>query len=178
MGQVPPGRMILVQTAAEAETLVPNGSDHLAYVTQTTLSVDETEEIVGVLRRRFPDIVGPRREDICYATTNRQAAVKAIAPRCDAFLVVGAPASSNANRLVEVARRCGCRYAALIESADAIAWDDIPAGTLGLSAGASAPDVLVQEVIAAASAHYTVTVEEASVTAETVNFGLPRLLSA
>ena len=178
MGQVPAGRMILVETVAQAETVAPDQPDNLAYVTQTTLSVDETEEIIGTLRRRFPNIVGPRREDICYATTNRQAAVKAIAPGCDVFLVVGAPTSSNANRLVEVARKMGCPRAELIDAADAIDWDSIPGGTLGLTAGASTPDLLVREVIAAAQIRYAVTVEETSVTPENISFGLPRLLSA
>ena len=178
MGQVPDGRMVLVENLAQAEAVSPNDPRRLAYVTQTTLSVDETESIVGVLKRRFPEIVGPRREDICYATTNRQTAVKAIAPKCDAFLVVGAPSSSNANRLVEVAQKSGCAYAKLIESADAIMWNEIPGGTLGLTAGASAPDVLVQGVIDAAKARYDVTVEEVVVTEEKVIFSLPRLLSA
>jgi 4-hydroxy-3-methylbut-2-enyl diphosphate reductase len=178
MGQVPPGRMILVETVAGAETVQPTNPDDLAYVTQTTLSVDETDAIVTTLKRRFPAIVGPRREDICYATTNRQTAVKAIAPRCDYFLVVGAPASSNSNRLVEVALKCGCPHAALIESAEAIDWSKITAGTLGLTAGASAPDMLVEGVIAAARTHYDVTVEEVPVTSENITFSLPRLLSA
>lgn len=178
MGQVPDGRMLLVETVEQAERVTPADPTRLAYVTQTTLSVDETETIVAALKRRFPEIVGPRREDICYATTNRQSAVKAIAPRCDAFLVVGAPASSNANRLVEVALKCGCTYAKLIESADAIRWDEISGGTLGVTAGASAPDVLVEGVIAAAKARYNVTVEEVAVTEEKIVFSLPRLLSA
>ncbi len=177
MGQVPDGRMVLVETVAQAETLAPADPDNLAYVTQTTLSVDETADIIEVLRRRFPTIVGPRREDICYATTNRQAAVKEIAPQCDSFLVVGAPTSSNANRLVEVAQKLGCTQATLIESADAIDWDSIPAGTLGLTAGASTPDVLVREVIAAAQTRYDVTVEETSAMPENMSFGLPRLLT-
>ena len=177
IGQVPDGRMVLVETVAQAETLAPADPDNLAYVTQTTLSVDETADIIEVLRRRFPTIVGPRREDICYATTNRQAAVKEIAPQCDSFLVVGAPTSSNANRLVEVAQKLGCTQATLIESADAIDWDSIPAGTLGLTAGASTPDVLVREVIAAAQTRYDVTVEETSAMPENMSFGLPRLLT-
>ena len=178
MGQVPDGRMVLVENVAQAERVMPADPTRLAYVTQTTLSVDETDSIITALKRRFPEIVGPRREDICYATTNRQTAVKAIAPRCDAFLVVGAPASSNANRLVEVAQKCGCAYAKLIESADAIAWDEIAGGTLGLTAGASSPDALVEGVIAAAKARYDVTVEEVAVTEEKIIFSLPRLLSA
>jgi 4-hydroxy-3-methylbut-2-enyl diphosphate reductase len=175
MGQVPPGSMILVETAAQAETVAPTTPDHLAYVTQTTLSVDETEAIVAVLRRRFPALVGPRKEDICYATTNRQAAVKEIAARCDSFLVVGAPTSSNANRLVEVAQRAGCPSARLIESAAEIAWEQV-GGTLGLTAGASAPDVLVVEIIAAARERFEVTVEEVAVTTEHLSFSLPRIL--
>jgi len=178
MGQVPQGAMLLVQSTTEAEQVEPADPDCIAYVTQTTLSVDDAEAIVAVLRRRFPAIVGPRKEDICYATTNRQSAVKAIAPRCDSFLVVGAPASSNANRLVEVALKAGCPAAALIESAAAIDWSRVTGSVLGLTAGASAPDRLVEEIIAAARTRYDVTVEEISVTAETVSFSLPRLLSA
>ncbi len=179
MGQLPDGAMILVQSAADAETVQPTDPDNIAYVTQTTLSVDDTAEIVGVLRRRFPKIAAPRKEDICYATTNRQAAVKAIAARCDAMLVVGSPSSSNSSRLVEVAQRSGCTKAALIEDAAMIDWGMIlPGSTLGVTAGASAPEMLVQEVIAALRARFDVTVEETTVTAETVKFSLPRVLSA
>ena len=179
MGQLPEGVMILVQSAADAETVQPSDPDNIAYVTQTTLSVDDTAEIVGVLRRRFPKLAAPRKEDICYATTNRQAAVKAIAARCDAMLVVGSPTSSNSNRLVEVAERSGCGKAALIEDAAMIDWGMIaPGSTLGVTAGASAPEMLVQEVIAALCARFDVTVEEITVTAETVKFSLPRVLSA
>lgn len=179
MGQLPEGAMLLVQSAADAERVQPTNPDNVAYVTQTTLSVDDTADIVGVLRRRFPKIAAPRKEDICYATTNRQAAVKAIAARCDAMLVVGSPSSSNSNRLVEVAQRSGCGAAALIEDAEMIDWSMItPGSTLGVTAGASAPEALVQEVIAALRARFDVTVEEITVTAETVKFSLPRVLSA
>lgn len=179
MGQLPEGAMLLVQSAADAERVQPTNPDNVAYVTQTTLSVDDTADIVGVLRRRFPNIAAPRKEDICYATTNRQAAVKAIAARCDAMLVVGSPSSSNSNRLVEVAQRSGCGAAALIEDAEMIDWSMItPGSTLGVTAGASAPEALVQEVIAALRARFDVTVEEITVTAETVKFSLPRVLSA
>jgi 4-hydroxy-3-methylbut-2-enyl diphosphate reductase len=178
MGQLPPGAMILVQSVADAESVQPPNPENLAYVTQTTLSVDDTADIVAVLRRRFPSIAVPRKEDICYATTNRQAAVKAIAERCDTILVVGSPSSSNSSRLVEVAEKAGCR-AYLVEDQSRIDWSKITAGgTIGVTAGASAPEVLVGEVIAAAKARFDVTVEEVPVTIETVKFSLPRILSA
>ncbi|MDX2143986.1 MAG: 4-hydroxy-3-methylbut-2-enyl diphosphate reductase [Rhodospirillaceae bacterium] len=178
MGQVTPGTMTLVETIADAEAVnLPQGAQP-AYVTQTTLSVDDTAEIIAVLRRRFPAIAAPRKEDICYATTNRQNAVKAMAAKCDAFLVIGAPTSSNSNRLVEVARRGGCAGAYLIEQASAIAWDRIKDGdTLGLTAGASAPEMLVDEVIAAAKQRFEVTVEQVTVTEESVKFSLPRVVN-
>jgi 4-hydroxy-3-methylbut-2-enyl diphosphate reductase len=178
MGQLPPGVMTLVQSVQDAETIQPTDPDNLAYVTQTTLSVDDTADIVAVLRRRFPKIALPRKEDICYATTNRQAAVKAIAARCDTILVVGSPSSSNSNRLVEVAEKSGCRRAFLVEDASMIDWDSIEAGsTIGVTAGASAPEILVNGVIAAARARFKVTVEEIPVTTETVKFSLPHILN-
>lgn len=179
MGQLPEGSVTLVETAAQAETVAPPTPDQLAFITQTTLSVDDTAEIVAILRRRFPPIASPKQEDICYATTNRQQAVKAIAGRCDAVLVIGATNSSNSNRLVEVARSAGCDLALLIPRAGEIAWDRL-AGvrTLGLTAGASAPELLVEEVIAACRERYDVTVEEVAVTRENVEFKLPRVLVA
>ncbi len=179
MGQLPPGAMVLVQSVEDVAKLEPDDPDNLAYVTQTTLSVDDTAEIVAALQRRFPKIAPPRKEDICYATTNRQAAVKAIAARCDVILVVGSPTSSNSNRLVEVALKSGSRKAFLVEDAGAIDWSAVrPESTIGVTAGASAPEMLVGEVIAAARARFDVTVEEVTVTSETVKFSLPRVLSA
>jgi len=179
MGQVPEGAILLVESRAEAEIVEPTTPDHLAYITQTTLSVDDTAEIVAILRRRFPAIDGPRKEDICYATTNRQAAVKTIAPLCDALMVIGAPNSSNSKRLVEVAARGGCAKALLVQRAAEIDWEAL-AGVrkLGLTAGASAPEILVDEVVEAARARFDVTIEEVSVTEETVFFKLPTILTA
>jgi len=178
MGQLPAGAVILVETVADAENLVPATGASLAYITQTTLSVDDTAEIVAALRRRFPTIAGPHKEDICYATTNRQDAIKRVAPRSDAVFVIGSANSSNSMRLVEVARRAGAKFAALIENAGAIDWDTLSdVRTVALSAGASAPEVLVDEVLAAFRARYEVTLEEAAVTREDVEFKLPRALA-
>jgi len=177
MGQLPDGAVLLVETIDQAEQLVPADPAQLAYVTQTTLSVDDTAGIVSVLRRRFPAIEGPRKDDICYATTNRQAAVKRIAGECDALVVIGAPNSSNSRRLVEVAERAGCPRSILIERASDIDWSSLaPGSRLGVTAGASAPEVLVEEVVAAARQHFAVTVEEIRVTDEAVTFKLPRAL--
>jgi 4-hydroxy-3-methylbut-2-enyl diphosphate reductase len=179
MGQVPEGSMILVETVEDAETFTPDNPDALAYVTQTTLSVDDTADIIDILKRRFPSIASPRKEDICYATTNRQSAVKAIAERCDMMVVIGAPNSSNSKRLVEVAHKAGCNSATLIQRATEISWDGLAAdSTLGITAGASAPEVLVEEAIAEAKQHFDVTVEEIKVAEENVTFNLPRALSA
>jgi 4-hydroxy-3-methylbut-2-en-1-yl diphosphate reductase len=178
IGQLPPGAVTLVETSGDAEEVAPP-SDRLAYITQTTLSIDDTIGIINVLRRRFPRIHGPRKEDICYATTNRQAAVKVIAPKSDLLLVIGAPNSSNSQRLVEVARVAGCLHAHLVQRAAEIDWrwfDGV--GTVGITAGASAPEVLVQEVIAAIRQHYLTRIEEISVTEETTHFKLPRALTA
>lgn len=179
MGQLPPGAVRLVETLADVEGLDIPPARPLAYCTQTTLSVDDTTEIVAALKGRFPDIAGPHREDICYATTNRQAAVKAIAPRCDALIVVGAPNSSNSMRLADVARAAGCMRAFLVQRAAEIDWEKLDGiRALGLSAGASAPEILVNEVIAAARARFDVTVEEVAITRENVEFKLPRSLNA
>jgi 4-hydroxy-3-methylbut-2-enyl diphosphate reductase len=178
MGQLPDGAVKLIETVADVEAFVPRDPAKLAFVTQTTLSVDDTAEIVAALKRRFPDIVGPHKEDICYATTNRQEAVKAIAPRSDAVIVIGAPNSSNSMRLVEVATRAGCAYAALVQRAADIDWAALGTpNTVGLTAGASAPDVLVDEVIAAFRERFDVTVEDAPVNRESVQFKLPRALA-
>ena len=177
LGQLPEGAMTLVETVADAETVEPPAGAALAYASQTTLSVDDTAEIIAVLRRRFPELAAPKQEDICYATTNRQSAVKAAASGADLFLVVGAANSSNSNRLVEVARIAGAREARLIARATDIdwAWFDGVA-TLGVSAGASAPEELVQEVIAATRSRFEVMVEDMTVADETMHFKLPREL--
>jgi 4-hydroxy-3-methylbut-2-enyl diphosphate reductase len=177
MGQLPKGAVALVETAADARTFSPRDPAKLAYVTQTTLSLDDTAEIVGILKGRFPAMVGPHKEDICYATTNRQEAVKRVAPRVDAMIVVGAPNSSNSQRLREVAERAGCRVAALVQRADDIDWSVFGAiKSLGLTAGASAPEVLVEEIIDAFRARYAVAVESVSAADEDVFFPLPREL--
>jgi len=179
MGQLPDGAISLIEDEAQAEAFNPPGDAPLAFVTQTTLSVDDTARIVEVLRRRFPGIAAPKKEDICYATTNRQEAVKAIAPRVDAVLVIGAPNSSNSKRLVEVAKVAGCAEARLIQRAVDIDRDWLAGiGRLGITAGASAPEVLVEEVIAACGETRAVTVEEVEVTREDVRFKLPRGLVA
>ncbi|SNS05497.1 4-hydroxy-3-methylbut-2-enyl diphosphate reductase [Sphingomonas laterariae] len=177
-GQVPDGRMTLVETVADAEAVQPADPDNLAFLTQTTLSVDDTAATIAVLQRRFPSIQAPRGEDICYATSNRQAAVKAIAVQCDAMLVIGAPNSSNSLRLVEVAERGGVK-AALIQRADDIdfAWlDDVR--TLGITAGASAPEVLVREVVDRLATRFTVDESEVTTASENMVFKLPRSLAA
>lgn len=179
MGQLPEGRMILVETVEQARSVEVADPERLSYVTQTTLSVDETEAIVEVLKERFPAIEPPRKEDICYATTNRQAAVKAIARRCDALAVIGAPYSSNSKRLAEVASDAGCDKAVLIQRAREIDPDWLNGvATLGLTAGASAPEILVQELIDHCRTRFDVTVEEVSLIEESVEFSLPRALTA
>jgi 4-hydroxy-3-methylbut-2-en-1-yl diphosphate reductase len=177
MGQLPEGAVSLIETVAEARAFAPKNADRLAYVTQTTLSVDDTAEIVDELKRRFPAIAGPHKEDICYATTNRQAAVKAIAERADCVLVVGAPNSSNSLRLVEVAERAGCVQSMLIQRAADIPWEKL-AGvkTLAITAGASAPEVLVDEMIAALRTRFTVTVEDVVTRRERIAFNIPKEL--
>ncbi len=177
VGQLPEGAISLVETVADAERFVPKDALRLAYITQTTLSVDDTAEIVSVLRRRFPLIAGPHKEDICYATTNRQEAVKAIAPGADVVFVIGAPNSSNSMRLVEVARRAGARHAALIQSAADIDWSLVHGGeTVGLSAGASAPEVLMERVVASFRDRFDVELREIAVTQENIEFNVPRAL--
>jgi len=177
MGQLPQGAITLIQTLEEAHAFVPKDADNLAFVTQTTLSVSDTSEIVDVLRARFPVIVGPHREDICYATTNRQDAVKLVAPLVQAMVVVGAPNSSNSQRLKEVAERAGCPYAVLVQRAADIDWSKLSAITsLGVSAGASAPEVLVEEVLDAFAQRYALNVETMAATEENMFFPLPRPL--
>jgi 4-hydroxy-3-methylbut-2-enyl diphosphate reductase len=179
LGQLPDGEIRLIENVEQAEAIEVESPENLSFVTQTTLSVDDTAEIVAVLKRRFPAIGAPRTEDICYATTNRQAAVKALAPESDAFIVLGAPNSSNSNRLAEVARARGCERSILIERAADLepGWLDGVA-TLGVTAGASAPELLVQELIDRLRENFDVTVREVSVTTEDMHFSLPRALSA
>lgn len=175
MGQLPDGAVTLIETVADAEALSPVDAGNLAWITQTTLSVDDTREIVNVLTKRFPTIVGPHKDDICYATTNRQEAVKAIAPKSDVVFVVGAPNSSNSLRLREVAERSGAKAAHLVQRAVDIDWDALGlVRTVGLTAGASAPEVLVDEVIDAFKARFDVTVELERTVDEDVVFTLPR----
>ncbi len=179
MGQLPDGAVTLIETAADAEIFEASKGENLAYITQTTLSVDDTAEIIAVLRRRFSDIAGPHKEDICYATTNRQEAIKAIAPQAEAVFVIGSTNSSNSQRLVEVARRAGAGCVHLIDSAESINWSELSAvKTVGLSAGASAPESLVDEVIQAFAERYALTVRESRVTTENVEFKLPRALAS
>ena len=177
MGQLPDGEVLLVETVEDVATVQVRDADKLAFVTQTTLSVDDTIDIVAALKQRFPAIVGPHKEDICYATTNRQEAVKAMAPRADAMLVIGAPNSSNSKRLVEVGRTAGCQYAQLVQRAEDIDWRALEGiSSLGLTAGASAPEVLVNEVIDAFRDRYDVTVELVETAQENVEFKVPRVL--
>ena len=178
MGQLPPGSIVLIENVEQAATLEIEDEGNLAYITQTTLSVDDTSDIIGMLQQRFPKIHGPKQEDICYATTNRQQAVKALAPDVDALLVVGAPNSSNSARLVEVAHKLGCTKAMLVQRAAKVDWKELEGvKRLGITAGASAPEVLVEEVIAACRERFEVTIEEITVTTENVQFKLPRVLA-
>ena len=177
MGQVPEGEMTLIETANDARQVTPPEGMPLAFATQTTLSVDDTAEIIGILKERFPHMKGPRGEDICYATTNRQQAVKAIADDADLVLVIGAENSSNSQRLVDVALRSGAQAAQLIADARFIPWDQVdPALVIGISAGASAPEVLVDEVIAAIAARYPIEQEDVIVAEENLTFKLPTAL--
>lgn len=177
MGQLPEDSVFLVETVEDVERLNVSDPTKLAYCSQTTLSVDDTSAIVEALRQKFPAIIGPSREDICYATTNRQEAVKAIAPNSDALFVIGSPNSSNSNRLVEVAKSYGCPKAFLVQDESDIPWDRITdIRTLGLTAGASAPDILIDNVITALGENFEVKVEEVVLTKENVTFNIPRLL--
>ena len=177
MGQLPEGSVYLVETISDVEKLIVPDPTKLAHCSQTTLSVDDTSAVVEALKKKFPMIVGPNREDICYATTNRQMAVKEIAPQSDAVFVIGSPISSNSNRLVEVAKVYGCANAHLVQDENNIPWVDIQGiKTLGLTAGASAPDILIENVISALRQKFDVSVEEIVLTKENVVFNIPRLL--
>ncbi len=177
MGQLPQDTVLLVETKEDVSALKVQDEANLAYCTQTTLSIDDTADIVEALKQRFPEIKGPHKEDICYATTNRQEAVKVLAPKVDALMVIGAPNSSNSNRLVEVGKIYGCEKAILVQRAADIDWSWLDGtGALGLTAGASAPEILVDEVINAAKERFDVSVEEVSIREENVIFNIPRLL--
>tara|TARA_B100000949_G_scaffold233368_1_gene249593 strand:- start:1284 stop:2234 length:951 start_codon:yes stop_codon:yes gene_type:complete len=179
MGQLPEGAIALIETEDDARQFEPKDAANVAFVTQTTLSVDDTASIVSILQERFPGIATPHKEDICYATTNRQEAVKAMADGCDLFLVIGAETSSNSKRLVEVAKRAGARDSRLVASASNVDWDWFEGvSTLGLTAGASAPEDLVQGLIAACRARFDIEVEHVTTANETVTFKLPRVLAA
>jgi 4-hydroxy-3-methylbut-2-en-1-yl diphosphate reductase len=177
MGQLPQGAVRLIETVEDAEALQVKDPQKLAYVTQTTLSVDDTKDVITALSKRFPAIRGPYKEDICYATTNRQEAVKQIAPRVELLLVVGAPNSSNSRRLVEVGERHGTPRSMLVQRAAELDWGTLQGlTTIGITAGASAPELLVNEIIDAFRAHYDVTVETVTLREENVSFKLPREL--
>lgn len=174
MGQLPAGAVLLVENVSQAETIEVDNPANLAYATQTTLSVHETEDVLSVLKKRFPAIAGPKREDICYATTNRQRAVEVLAPKADLCLIIGASNSSNSVRLVEVAKSAGCKRAALVQSADVLDWSMFDGvATVAVSAGASAPEILVDGLIEACRHQFAVTVEEVEVIKEDVSFRTP-----
>ena len=177
MGQLPDGEVLLVESVGDVAELAVRDPDKLAYITQTTLSVDDTAEIVAALKARFPTITGPHKEDICYATTNRQEAVKAMAPVIDALVVIGAPNSSNSQRLVEVGQNAGCQHAQLVQRAGDIDWRALEgAKAIGITAGASAPEVLVDEVISAFAERYEIDVQKVETATENVAFKVPRVL--
>jgi len=177
IGQLPDGAVTLIETVADVQAYEARNPEKLAFVTQTTLSVDDTAEIVAALKAKFPNILGPHKEDICYATTNRQAAVKAIAPRADALLVIGAPNSSNSQRLVEVGRAAGCGESHLVQRAEDIPWNALAAvNTIGITAGASAPEALVEEIIDALGEKYEIAMETVTTATEDVTFKIPRVL--
>lgn len=177
MGQLPDGGVLLVENTEDVKNLTVRDPIKLAYVTQTTLSIDDTAEVVEALKVRFPAIVGPHKEDICYATSNRQAAVKEIAPDVDALLVIGAPNSSNSQRLVEVAKKAGCKNSQLVQRATEINWDKLTdIKSIGITAGASAPEILINEVIEALKERFEVKTNIVETATENVNFKLPRIL--
>lgn len=179
MGQLPEGSVTLVEDVADVEKLAFPADASLAYVTQTTLSLDDTADIVAALQKKYPAVAAPKKEDICYATTNRQMAIKDIAPKADVVIVVGSKNSSNSNRLVEVARAYGAKQALLADRAEDVPWDSLKhIRTLGLTAGASAPEVLVQGMIDAARQHFDVTVQTAVVAEENITFKIPRILAS
>jgi 4-hydroxy-3-methylbut-2-enyl diphosphate reductase len=177
MGQLPEGGVLLVENTEDVETLIVRNPNKLAYLTQTTLSIDDTAEVVEALKVRFPAIVGPHKEDICYATSNRQAAVKEIAPDVDAFLVIGAPNSSNSQRLVEVAKKAGCNNSQMVQRAAEINWSLlIDIKSIGITAGASAPEILVKEVVDALKERFEVKTHFVETATENVNFKVPHIL--
>ena len=177
MGQLPDGGVLLVENTEDVKNLTVRDPNKLAYVTQTTLSIDDTAEVVEALKVRFPTIVGPHKEDICYATSNRQAAVKEIAPDVDALLVIGAPNSSNSQRLVEVAKRAGCKNSQLVQRATEINWDKLmDIKSIGITAGASAPEILINEVIEALKERFEIKTNFVETAKENVNFKVPRIL--
>jgi len=177
MGQLPDGEVLLVETEKDVSDLTVRDPQKLAYVTQTTLSIDDTAAIVSALNERFPAIVGPHKEDICYATTNRQLAVKQIAPQVDALIVVGAPNSSNSKRLVEVASKAGCNYAQLVQRANEIDWRSLKnIRSVGVTAGASAPEVLVNEVVEEFQQRFSVTIQKVETAQENISFKVPKIL--
>ena len=177
MGQLPDGGVLLVENTEDVKNLTVRDPNKLAYVTQTTLSIDDTAEVVEALKVRFPTIVGPHKEDICYATSNRQAAVKEIAPDVDALLVIGAPNSSNSQRLVEVAKRAGCKNSQLVQRATEINWDKLmDIKSIGITAGASAPEILINEVIEALKERFEIKTNFVETATENVNFKVPRIL--
>ena len=177
MGQLPEGGVLLVESTKDVENLIVRDPSKLAYVTQTTLSIDDTAEVVEALKTRFPTIVGPHKEDICYATSNRQAAVKKIAPEVDALLVIGAPNSSNSQRLVEVAKKAGCENSQMVQRAAEINWNSLMnIKSVGITAGASAPEILVNEVVDALKARFEIKTHLVETATENVNFKVPRIL--
>ena len=177
MGQLPNGEVLLVETPEDVSKVNPRDKNKLAYITQTTLSVDDTIEIVEKLKSRFPNIVGPHKEDICYATTNRQEAVKAVAPKVEALLVIGAPNSSNSRRLVEVGKSSGCNYSQMVQRASDIDWRALQGiKSIGITAGASAPEILINEVISAISNRFNVTQKTVETAVENIEFKVPRVL--
>jgi 4-hydroxy-3-methylbut-2-enyl diphosphate reductase len=177
MGQLPEGGVLLVESTKDVENLIVRDPSKLAYVTQTTLSIDDTAEVVKALKTRFPKIVGPHKEDICYATSNRQAAVKEIAPEVDALLVIGAPNSSNSQRLVEVAKKAGCENSQMVQRAAEINWNSLMnIKSVGITAGASAPEILVNEVVDALKERFEIKTHLVETATESVNFKVPRIL--
>ena len=177
MGQLPEGGVLLVESTKDVENLIVRDPSKLAYVTQTTLSIDDTAEVVEALKTRFPTIVGPHKEDICYATSNRQAAVKEIAPEVDALLVIGAPNSSNSQRLVEVAKKAGCENSQMVQRAAEINWNSLMnIKSVGITAGASAPEILVNEVVDALKERFEIKTHLVETATESVHFKVPRIL--
>ena len=177
MGQLPKGEVLLVETPEDVARIIPRNDEKLAYITQTTLSVDDTIEIVKKHKERFPKIIGPHKEDICYATTNRQEAVKAVSPKVDALLVIGAPNSSNSKRLVEVGKSSGCKYSQMVQRASDIDWRALEGvKSIGITAGASAPEILINEVILTISDRFNVTQKIVETAVENVEFKVPRVL--